>query len=268
MTKIDDAANPANSVTYTYDENGNRLSQTEGGVTVKYDYNIVNELVRTTDQNGKPVTFDYDLDGVRIAKNTVTSQTNYLIDDGATLIEYDGTSGATLRKYDYGRGLISLTDTDPKTQVKATAFYVVDGLGSTSELTTSTDAIQITYQFDAWGNIFNTVGASGNSKLYTGQQFDPETGLHYFAARYYDSKTGTFLTQDSVTGQLDSPPSLNAYTYVLDNPLRYTDPTGHAPFSGVANDIHQGLQDNIKFGPQRDQGLGLPSAPSCAALSN
>ncbi len=180
LTKIDDAANPANSVTYTYDENGNRLSETTAGVTVKYQYNILNQLVWTTDQSGKPVTFDYDLDGIRIAKNTSTAQTNYLIDDGATLIEYDGTSGATLRKYDYGRGLISLTDTDPKTQVSSTAFYVVDGLGSTSELMTSSDAVQITYQFDAWGNIFNTVGASDNSKLYTGQQFDSDDGTALF----------------------------------------------------------------------------------------
>ena len=256
LVSVVDADNPAGAITYTYDENGNRTSQTSGGVTVAYSYNILNELVLTTDQNGAPVKFDYDLDGVRIAKITAQGETHYLIDDGATLLEYDA-NGATLRKYDYGVDLISLTDVASGTGARTTLFYTFDGLGSTSELVSATGAVQITYQFDAWGNILTSLGTSDNPKLYTGQDYDPETGLQYFAARYYDSTTGTFLTQDSVAGRLDTPPSLNRYTYVLDNPTRYTDPTGHAPLSPAADLIHAESQFEIQTAREATQGWGV-----------
>ncbi|WP_379143213.1 polymorphic toxin-type HINT domain-containing protein, partial [Paenibacillus sp. sgz500992] len=53
------------------------------------------------------------------------------------------------------------------------------------------------------------------------------TGLYYLRARYYDPSIGRFLNEDTVEGQIDNPLSQNLYTYVSNNPLIYTDPTGH-----------------------------------------
>ena len=67
---------------------------------------------------------------------------------------------------------------------------------------------------------------TGNPYGYTGEAQDV-TGYHYLRARYYDSHSGTFLTQDSYEGEEDNPLSQNGYTYVENNPINYTDPTGH-----------------------------------------
>jgi RHS repeat-associated protein len=61
---------------------------------------------------------------------------------------------------------------------------------------------------------------------FTGKERDSESGLDNFGARYDASSMGRFMSPDPLGGSLATPQSLNRYTYVLNNPLRYTDPTG------------------------------------------
>ncbi|WP_158594070.1 RHS repeat-associated core domain-containing protein [Cohnella faecalis] len=62
---------------------------------------------------------------------------------------------------------------------------------------------------------------------YTGEIQDDESGLIYLRARYYDPSIGRFINEDSYEGQIDNPLTLNLYTYVGNNPLIYSDPSGH-----------------------------------------
>ncbi|KZE40469.1 hypothetical protein AV540_25735, partial [Brevibacillus parabrevis] len=62
-----------------------------------------------------------------------------------------------------------------------------------------------------------------------GEMYDKESGFYYLRARYYDPKMGRFISEDTYKGQVDNPLSLNRYTYTHNNPLRFVDPTGHAP---------------------------------------
>jgi RHS repeat-associated protein len=55
---------------------------------------------------------------------------------------------------------------------------------------------------------------------------DEDIGLYYYGARYYDPQLGRFIQPDSVIPDLFNPQSYNRYSYVLNNPLRYTDPNG------------------------------------------
>ncbi len=52
----------------------------------------------------------------------------------------------------------------------------------------------------------------------------------YYGARYYDAGLGRFISADTIVPSAGNPQSLNRYAYVLNNPLKYTDPTGHCQF--------------------------------------
>ena len=88
-----------------------------------------------------------------------------------------------------------------------------------------------TYGYDAFGTLVSQTGETDNRILYAGYQYNFETGLYYLNARYYDSTTGRFITEDTYAGRYYDPLSLNRYTYCQNNPVRYTDPSGHSFFT-------------------------------------
>ena len=67
-----------------------------------------------------------------------------------------------------------------------------------------------------------------NDIKYAGYFYDAETGLYYLNARFYDPETARFIQQDSYSGDIFDPLSLNLYTYAQNNPISYYDPTGHS----------------------------------------
>jgi RHS repeat-associated protein len=71
--------------------------------------------------------------------------------------------------------------------------------------------------------------ADGVRQKFTSQERDNETGLDYMHARYFASAQGRFTSADSVAGSTSNPQSLNRYAYVGNNPLNFSDPTGHMP---------------------------------------
>jgi RHS repeat-associated protein len=88
-------------------------------------------------------------------------------------------------------------------------------------------AVVNSYAYDVWGNITSQKEETPNPFKYTGEVYDEETGLYYLRARYYDPSIGRFLNEDTYEGQIDNPLSQNLYTYVSNNPLIYSDPSGH-----------------------------------------
>ena len=69
-------------------------------------------------------------------------------------------------------------------------------------------------------------GAYTNDYKYTGKELDEESNLYYYGARYYNATIGRFISQDPWGGDITDPQSFNKYSYVRNNPLKYTDPTG------------------------------------------
>jgi len=65
------------------------------------------------------------------------------------------------------------------------------------------------------------------SYRFTGQREEATTGLYFYNARYYDPALGRFAQPDTLVPDPGNPQALNRYTYVTNNPLKYTDPTGH-----------------------------------------
>lgn len=78
-----------------------------------------------------------------------------------------------------------------------------------------------------WGNPLTVSEQVANPFRYSGEYWDSTTELQYLRARWYDPSMGRFISEDTYEGQIDNPLSLNLYTYVINNPLKYVDPTGH-----------------------------------------
>jgi RHS repeat-associated protein len=70
-------------------------------------------------------------------------------------------------------------------------------------------------------------GTTPTAYKFTGQRLDDSTGLYYYGARYYDAALGRFISPDAFVPSPGNPQSLNRYSYANNNPLLYTDPSGH-----------------------------------------
>lgn len=104
-------------------------------------------------------------------------------------------------------------------------YFHNDHLGSTTVLTNSSSGVIEKTEYDPWGEVKD--GGTKSKFQYTGQEKDLETGLNYYNYRYYDSHTRRFTQPDDIIQNVYAPQDLNRYSYVRNNPLRYTDPSGH-----------------------------------------
>jgi RHS repeat-associated protein len=124
-------------------------------------------------------------------------------------------------------------------------YFYYNGHGDVTALINSgSGAIEATYYYDAFGNILEQTGTANNSITYAGYQYDKETGLYYLNARMYDPTTGRFLQEDTYRGSINDPLSLNLYTYCSNNPITYSDPTGHVALRELVGENGQVSWDN------------------------
>jgi len=104
------------------------------------------------------------------------------------------------------------------------AYYHTDHLSSSALVTDSEGMVVYRSDYEPFGS---SLHASGEERYtYTGKEQDDSTGLYYYGARYYDSSLGRFISGDPVSGNQYNSQRLNKYTYVMNNPMVYTDPSG------------------------------------------
>jgi RHS repeat-associated protein len=82
--------------------------------------------------------------------------------------------------------------------------------------------------YDAWGNVRYVTGTLPTDIGFTGQRADA-TGLMYYRARYYAQGIGRFISADTMVPGAGNPQAFNRYSYALNSPLNYIDPSGHMP---------------------------------------
>jgi RHS repeat-associated protein len=167
--------------------------------------------------NGVTASYTYDGDGNRV-KAVVNSTTSIYV--GA----YYEVTGGVVKKYYYA-GSVRVAENNGG----VLHFLLTDHLGSTA-VTTSDTGVRVTeLRYYPYGDSARyNPGGQITTFRFTGQRWDPGTGLYFYGARWYDSSLGRFIQADTIVPQPGNPQSLNRYAYVLNNPLRYTDPTGHA----------------------------------------
>ena len=197
---------------YTYDLNGNLTG--DGSKT--YSYDVENRLTAVT-APGPNVTYTYDGFGRRIKKQ-VNATTTYYLHDGDQVIEERGSGNVLQATYTYGTGIDEVLTMSRASQ---TYYYFHDGLGSVTDLTKNTGELVESYQYDVYGQP-TTSSTIGNPYLFTGREYDQESGLYYYRARFYHPGIGRFLQRDPV-GYL---PDINVYRYVSNNPVNFVDPRG------------------------------------------
>jgi RHS repeat-associated protein len=213
----------ANSnASYTYDSNGNTLSKTVGSDTTSYTWDYENRLTSVTlPGSGGTVSFKYDPLGRRIEKVSPTF-TSIFAYDGDNLIETANSTGGVVARYTQGQNI-----DEPLAELRSstTSYYEADGLGSITSLTSAAGALANTYTYDSYGKLTASSGSVSNPFTYTGREFDSETGLYYYRARYYDQTTGRFLGEDPI--RFAAGP--NFYAYVGNGAVNNSDPRGLAP---------------------------------------
>jgi RHS repeat-associated protein len=178
--------------------------------------------LRLVSMDGGAVTITYDGDGNRLAKTVNGVMTRYLVDGlNSTgypqVVEELVANGAVVRRYSCGVQFIGQSQIVSNTW--ETSFYQTDGEGSVRQLTNAAGAVTDAYEYDAFGNEVNSTGTTPNNYLYRGEQWDPDLGLYYLRARYYNPVTGRFLSRDPYAGNTYDPPSLHRYRYATGNPV-------------------------------------------------
>jgi len=177
------------SGSYTYDANGNTLSDPSGK---SYTWDFENRLTHAVNPGVGTTTFKYDPFGRRIQKIS-PSFTSVFVYDGSNLIETLNASGAEVASYTQTR---TIDETLAELRSGTTDYYEADGLGSTTSLSASSGTLGNTYAYDSFGNLTASTGTVRNYFQYTGREFDPETGIYEYRARYFDPSSGRFLSED------------------------------------------------------------------------
>jgi RHS repeat-associated protein len=234
--------------TYGYNGKGNQTSSPEGTIAYTY-FNLPKSIVGTD-----TTTLKYDASGARVSKSAGTTGTTIYaggayerrtVAGSKTHVFYLNASGRQI-------GEIVRKESD---QSETVLYIHSDSLGS-SEVVTDVkgQAVGERRKYDPFGaptDITLPKAFPGESLMstdvhigFTGHEEDSETGLINMRGRIYNPKVGHFLTPDPFTSNPFSPVAFNPYAYVLNNPLKYSDPSGFWPSSGPPAGV-----DFVNYGP-------------------
>jgi RHS repeat-associated protein len=220
---------------YTYDNEGNRTSRTNiaTGEVTSYSWDYHNRLtdVTTKDINGtliKAVGYTYDVYNQRISKSVdsdgtgaAAPQTEWYVYDGSNIsLVFDGQGNQTHR-YLYGTEVDQILADETQTGVN---WALVDNLGSVRDIVNNNGTLLNHISYDSFGQVSAQTNTAIDFRYgYTGRELDKETGLDYYRARYYDTTTGGFLSEDPMGFAAGD---YNLSRYVFGSPTNFTDPSG------------------------------------------
>lgn len=265
MNRLLSATGGSLTQSWTYDHNGNRLSDTTNGSTTYSAFNAGDELCNTATTSGGSCTapatgataFTYNGSGDLTGGGALSSATYSTFDQTVTAATaagspsyvysdlasdertYDGTNGFVngilgMTYQANGRNVVSFVRDPNGVLIAAKSgssdyYYTTDAVGSTILITDGTGATAATYSYDPWGGHVSSSGsfAGVNPYRYAGGYSDTSTGWVKLGTRYYQPAAGRFTQQDPA-GQ-----GPNFYAYAGDNPVDQTDPTGRFSFGDL-----------------------------------
>jgi len=108
----------------------------------------------------------------------------------------------------------------------STEYYAHDVLSNARLVISSSGARLNILAYRPFGQLAWNSGSEPEYS-YTGEYHEASSNLYYLNSRWYDPTTGRFISPDDRLGRLSMPQDQNRYAYVMNNPMKYTDPTGH-----------------------------------------
>jgi RHS repeat-associated protein len=173
--------------------------------------------------SGYRTDFTYGPDGERwisvLHQGNTLQRTVYYMGDYEEIVE-----GGTIRRFYYLDGNVLYKK---QTGCPDSVFYLfTDHLGSIVSIVDRNGSEKFSAAYDAWGNQTVTRNDIGFHRGYTGHEMLPEFGLINMNGRLYDPLIGRFLSTDNYVQEPWNSQNFNRYSYSLNNPLKYTDPSG------------------------------------------
>lgn len=264
---------------FQYDANGNQIDR-------KHDVSAQNrkmiwdeeDRLKTLSDNGQTFHYTYDATSQRVLKSTGQLQTVSI--NGKPVAKTDGLSNyivyvnpyvvvrsGQFTKHFYveegrivskmgesGNGSSSANtggNGNGNNQEAFQFYYHTDHLGNTAFVTDRLGEVYQHLEYFPYGETM--IEEHGNQErtpyLYNGKEQDEETGLYYYGARYYDTRTSTWPSVDPLW-ELPDEVDKSPYAYVVNNPLIYNDPDG-----AVKGDP-KGIKSKVKTGSKHRKAGG------------
>ncbi|MBA3533070.1 MAG: hypothetical protein H0T73_14190 [Ardenticatenales bacterium] len=197
---------------------------TPAPITRNLSYDAENRLVAMSESGGSmpAMSMAYDGDGKRVRLTEGDVTTLYV----GNHFEYriSATAHTPTRYYYAGAQRIAL-----RVGSATPEWLVGDHLGSTSVTLASNGTLKAELRYKPWGQTRYESGTTATQRRYTGQIQDAGSGLYFYNARYYDPAMGKFIQADTIVPEAGNPQAFNRYAYTYNNPIKYTDPSGHCP---------------------------------------
>ena len=212
----------------SYDSMGNM--QNDGTYTYTWEHG--RELSTMADSTGTWA-FTYDANGMRTKR--VKTNTSGTVTDTYTYV-YNGGQLSQMKKNSNVLNFFYDGEGRPAyfTYNNATYYYVTNLQGDVVAILDSNGAVMVNYHYDAYGVLLQTGGTMAttlgilNPLTYRGYVYDHETGLYYLQSRYYNPEIKRFISPDAFVSTGQGLMGYNMFAYCGNNPVNYSDPTGHA----------------------------------------
>ena len=210
------------STNFTYDKNGNITTDIDSLTSAarRFKFNAENKQIEVNAGSTNIGKYYYDGEGRRVKKVTAAETTIFVYSNGKLAAEYSTITPPS-------NPTINYTATD----LLGSPRVLTDKYGT---VISRRDFMPFGEELYADGQNRTTAGKYSNTgedavrKRFTGYEKDKETSLDFAEARYYNDQSGRFTTVDPLlaSGKSANPQSFNRYVYVLNRPLKLTDPTG------------------------------------------
>ncbi len=229
---------------YRYDANGNQISGAGRSITYT-SFNVPSQIWKGDQLNS----FSYDPEHSRITQvdklGPSLTKTVYLNPRWDIGVHYEKVTKGTVTEHKHyiaaGKDQIAVhiqkTDTAVTPAVTTQKVYYLhsDHLGSIDTITNEAGSVTERLSYDAWGQRRNPNWSAASGSLtsqvtkhgFTGHEHLDSVGLIHMNGRVYDPRLARFLSADPYIQDPANSQSLNRYSYVNNNPLSYTDPSGY-----------------------------------------